>query len=556
MKTKLKYLFSIFAIILIAVSSFPISQVNGQFSSSPAVGSQAYWMQAASNAWNYFQPGVGVNAATGLHLASTGYPYFTGWDLSVYLFAIMDAQQLGLISNSGTWGSDYRISKVLGFLQTMQLSSNNEPYVFYESSTGLPAFSVSGSETNACDYGSLLVALHRLEVLRPDLAGTIDNIVKVRLNTGKLASQVAANSPYDYYIANGFKYFGYDNYSAVSNALNVLNKLAALPKINVNGVFLPQATICPEPLFLGMANLDSDPALASLTYSVYLANEARYNATGKFTAFSEGNTALGSPTYVYESVVSSNMTTWDVSPPITPIAYFKVAESFLAFYNTSYAVKMVSYLEPRVLSTSSGYADGVDENGRVVSTLIDKTNGMVLDAARYAIQNGLALTPSPTSSPVPSPSPSPNPTPSSTPKSSPSPSPSPSHSPVSSLTPTPSDSPISSPSSSPTSNSITIDTNSSGSIVSPYESPIFSSSSNLTEGNFVTQAPAISGSSGSSSPVESPIQENKNTPKISESLILGVAPLAAVILILVLFVFFRKTMLSREKVGSLPRNDN
>lgn len=47
-----------------------------------------YWLDLARNAWEYFQHGKGVNAATGLHNAGLSFPYFTDWDLGVYVQAI------------------------------------------------------------------------------------------------------------------------------------------------------------------------------------------------------------------------------------------------------------------------------------------------------------------------------------------------------------------------------------------------------------------------------------------------------------------------------------
>ena len=67
-----------------------------------------------------------------------GYPYFTDWDLGVYIQAIIDANQLGIISNSGTWGADARFNDIIDFLQTRQLSSNGLPYAWYQSANGNP----------------------------------------------------------------------------------------------------------------------------------------------------------------------------------------------------------------------------------------------------------------------------------------------------------------------------------------------------------------------------------------------------------------------------------
>ena len=113
-------------ILLILMLLFGMTQVfipvtEGQQAS--LVVDRSYWLRLANNAWKYFQPGVGVDSTTGLHSAGLGYPYFTDWDLGVYIQAIIDANQLGILSSSGIWGADSRISLIMNFLQTRQLSS-------------------------------------------------------------------------------------------------------------------------------------------------------------------------------------------------------------------------------------------------------------------------------------------------------------------------------------------------------------------------------------------------------------------------------------------------
>ena len=159
-----------------------------------------------------------------------------------------------------------------------------------------------------------------------------------------------------------------------------------------------------------------------------MSHEARYNATGKFTAFSEGNTGLDNPNYVYEWIVKDDGSTWTVEDVgqvkvgISPVIYFKSAVGLLAMYDTSFTESMASYIESRLPSPSNGYSDGIDENGRVDTSDIDKTNGMIIGAALYAINN----LPSPTSTPTPTPGlPSPTQTPIATSTASPTPIPTP-----------------------------------------------------------------------------------------------------------------------------------
>jgi len=417
MNKKFKQYYVGFIILLIMLSVFQVSvhEVNG--APEDTIGDNAYWKRLAENAWQYFQPGVGVNSKTGLHYASVGFHCFTSWDLAVYLNAILDAQALGLISVSGDWGADYRLTKVLDWLQTIQLTDNNQPYLWYDADTGRPAFSVSRDGNNIYDYGSFLVALHRVAVSKPYFADTINYIVNTRLNTSSLVPQFGHYRDYTYYAAHGFHYFGY-NSTKITNELNLLSTWESLPKNTVYGIEFPKSQLMCEPLLLAVFAFDSEldskskPLLNKLMHNVYLAHEARYNATGKFTAMSEGSTGLLlSHSYIYESTVSPDGEPWVIYPntytftpiSITPIAYFKVAISFLALYDTSYARDMVAYLEPRLLTygglftSACGYMEGIDENNRTVESTTDKTNGLILSAAKYALEHN---PPDPTSSPV------------------------------------------------------------------------------------------------------------------------------------------------------------
>ena len=126
---------------------------------------------------------------------------------------------------------------------------------------------------------------------------------------------------------------------------------------------------------------------------VYLANEAYYNATRQYAAFSEGNSPTVAITYD-EWVVLPNGDTWEITESgssaylnINPIIYNKVAFSFLALYNTTFARNMVVYLEQILPDPSSGYTDGADNSGNLVSMVGSNTNGLILDAALYYIQN-------------------------------------------------------------------------------------------------------------------------------------------------------------------------
>ncbi len=111
------------------------------------------WQGIAANAWAYFQPGVGVDANTGLPYASgTNFKPFTSWDLGVYIQAVIDAAKLGLISAGGAWGSNARLAKVMSFLENRPLNpKTGYPYWYYDATNGLDYHAMSDKATGMVD---------------------------------------------------------------------------------------------------------------------------------------------------------------------------------------------------------------------------------------------------------------------------------------------------------------------------------------------------------------------------------------------------------------------
>ena len=75
-----------------------------------------------------------------------------------------------------------------------------------------------------------------------------------------------------------------------------------------------------------------------------------------------------------------------------PIIHTKVALSFLALYNTPFALNMTIYLEKAFPDSTNGYYSGAEYNTDInkAKSILSKdsnTNGMILGAARYVIRN-------------------------------------------------------------------------------------------------------------------------------------------------------------------------
>jgi hypothetical protein len=376
--------------------------------------SSDFWLNLSGDAWNYFQPGVGVDSGTGLAKNNAGSNEFTDWDLGLYVQAILDAEKLGILSSTGTWGSNDRLDKILNFLETRPLMKNGLPYLMYYSTTGKNSTII---DQVATDAGCLFVSLKNVETAKPELKQRIDNIVynitnyeqrKVAIDVLLGDIQRGHDEPtmYDYYVASGFACFWPDRFSSKAEAL--LNYSLSRAVVNCSGINLPSTKITMEPLLLELFNLaQPDPRIAELSKNAYLAQEARFNATGKYTAFSEGGTDSG--VFVYELIVSFDGRTWVLQTidsrfvktyvSITPIVYLKAATGFLALYNTTYTQNMVEYLLKQV-PNNGGFGLGVDENGRVIDMVPDVSNGLIVSAARYAVSNNVTVpltysTPSP-----------------------------------------------------------------------------------------------------------------------------------------------------------------
>ncbi|MBD3204872.1 DUF3131 domain-containing protein [Candidatus Bathyarchaeota archaeon] len=348
-------------------------------------------MGYAEVAWEYFDPGVGVNSVTGLNYGSFvppsgGWKCLTDWDLGCYVMAILDAERLGILDKGGTWGADYRIEKVLSFLEDRELHEDDIPCLSYDSTDG----EINNPEpTNKYDTGRLLVALHHLKKMRPSLTNRIDDVVHLKCNYISMAGTLSSSpNPENYYIAKGFSYFGF-NGTNIQDAMTIPEEMINGPTVDIYGIDIPDVKLISEQVLHTMFEVETDSDFWEVAYRTYIVQEKRWEATGEYTAFTEGNIET-SPYYIYE-YINSPPNTWYItaighgSLSITPIAYLKAALGFHAIYDTSYTQEMVDYLTPR-LETVYGYKDGVDEDGSRVDVLSDKTNSLIINAVRYALK--------------------------------------------------------------------------------------------------------------------------------------------------------------------------
>lgn len=406
------------ACILLVATVLGPSVSAPQNSLAPATYSTSDWLNWARTAWRYYQPGVGVDSASGLHRATLTWNCFTDWDLGTYIFSIIFARKLNLISDgsgSGDWQFTDRINRVFTFLQNRPLSGPT-PYWAYDWATGTPCSETASKLSDGADQARLLGALHALTAFRPNYASQVASIFARSHSAYDTFFTELGTNYYDYFFAEGYAAFGY-NESRVFNAIDNYSG----PFLNVYGQSLPLMKTGAEPLDLEIlegtyAIHPPSSSFLSFANEVSLAQAGRFASTNLLTAWSEG--AYSNPDYIYEWIIvnTGGWQTWTLASAtqsiikVPPLAFTKVAFSYLAIYGeTPYTLALVN--ATKQLASSQGFGEGTFENGVSAMSLwgsntggfyTDKTNEQVLAAAVYAVSHtiGYGTTFTTTSSPL------------------------------------------------------------------------------------------------------------------------------------------------------------
>jgi hypothetical protein len=352
------------------------------------------WLDWAGKAWKYFEPGVGVNVGTGLSQAKLDWPYITDWDLGGYIVAVIHANMLGLIPYGGTWGFSYRVNLILQFLENRELGVNGNvsswPYWAYSSVNKSP---LRGQFTNPTDHGRLLYALDMLRKYDPTTASRVSSIFQRSKSASDVMSTQVGGGYYGYLTAQGFKAFGYDMSTVISNFENWSGAY-----VDVEGVSLPAMHTTMEPILHGILELRLGGKFGERAELVYKAQEARFTKTGQLTAWSEGVYAPN-PTYIYEWILASTRP-WVITGAdgsevqVTPLMYAKVAFGLAAMFGENTYTSSLVAAASTLADSQYGFGEALYENGQrcmVSGSYTDKTNQLIIAAAFYALNTPLSI---------------------------------------------------------------------------------------------------------------------------------------------------------------------
>ncbi len=356
-------------------------------------------------AWMYFE--THFRSETGLVDSVAGFPSTTLWDQGGYLFALLSARDLDLIS-SATF--DLRVKLLLEALGKMKLFDRDLPNKVYNTktlemvdydNTPVPV----GVGWSALDVMRLLSSLKALRNRHSEYSNGIDRIISewnlsaiaqegVMIGTSRRESEIV-------YLQEGR--LGYEQYGARIGALYGLDTFVAastkdvLDWTNVNEVSVPIdrrkfesldaiTPIVSEPFFLQVIELGFNSENTVLAAQVYLAQEARFHEKGIATMVSEDHIDR-EPFFLYSSV-TDGQTDWAVISedgvhyPNYRTISLKAAFAWDAIYDRDYTHGILSILKP--LAGEDGWKAGIyEEDSSVNSVVTLNTNAVVLEALSF-----------------------------------------------------------------------------------------------------------------------------------------------------------------------------
>jgi hypothetical protein len=336
------------------------------------------WINYSNIAWQYFTPGFGVDATTGINYASQYYTQLSDWDLAGYINAVLAAQELGIIPENGTWGAYYRLNLIFDFLQNRPLTSNHLTYQFYDATTGLNSKS-NRNVGNPFDEGRLLIALYDTELLNPSFASRISQIIG-RVNYAYFGQRLVSAGIYPDYCSQGYRLW------------NISTRVPALNASNVaNGSY-----VVSEPVVLAMLEGVNDSYITQTSKEMYGGMYSFYNTTLIPLALGEGGYPyqqglVYSYPYVYEGIEIPNGTSYNVVEAngtainVSPISFTKTSFALYSIYPSTFSQTLVNDVGVP-LATTHGFSEGYIIDGhQIISQTDGNANNMIMEAAVYAV---------------------------------------------------------------------------------------------------------------------------------------------------------------------------
>ncbi|MEM6466626.1 MAG: DUF3131 domain-containing protein [Pseudomonadota bacterium] len=371
-------------------------------------------LQVAQAAWAYFESST---HPSGLVNPVGSFSNSTLWDQASYGLGVVAAEALGLIDR------DTAVERIEAYLDALALWPQTElgPPVTYANVETLEPTDLDGTVTpggigwSALDIGRSIVAMQAMARLAPELmpkvmaiqgAWELDQVVRDGelwggryREDGSLEPVQEGRLGYEEYAARAFALLGYDTTAAA-------DMRATLSVVSLGGVEVAADTrtlyshgasnhVVSEPYLLHAFEFGLDAPNKRLAVQVYLAQEARYRATGTVTAMSEGNLNQ-EPYFVYNALHADGANWMPVAPdgtqhPQARTLSTKAAIGWSSLYASEYGDLL--YGQARALSSDTGFHAGrYEASGEVNDVRSANTNGVILEAMHFRAKGSFLKT--------------------------------------------------------------------------------------------------------------------------------------------------------------------
>ena len=362
-------------------------------------------LSAARRAWHYFELNT---RETGLVDSVSGFPSTTLWDQGSYIFAIIAANNLGIIDNGTAIG---RANKLLSSFRKIELYDETLPNKAYNTETlDKTDYANNSLEVgigwSALDLARFLLALRALERHAPELSSIIVQMItnwnlEAFANSGELWGMV--DNGIDRSIVQEGR-LGYEQYGARAVALWGLDVSTAITATRVlswrkvEGVLIPTDTrtaqthsavtpILSEPFLLQALEMGLDHESSIFASQIYLAQLNRFERTTIPTLVSEDHLDRP-PNFAYSSVFSNDEAWAVVSETGEQFNQLrslstKAVFGWDALYGTSYTNQMRNKLKA-LPDEGQGWQAGIYEATSEPNSVYSlNTNAVILEAIYY-----------------------------------------------------------------------------------------------------------------------------------------------------------------------------
>lgn len=378
-------------------------------------------LQWAKVAWRYFENNT--NPDNGLVNSFDRYPTFSMWHAADYMAALAAAHDFGLIDAREF---DSRMSRLLKFLNTMDLSEGSVPNKLYNSLTGkMISYANQPGDIgwSAIEVGRLLTWMRIIggrypqyqeyfdkAVLRWNFCQVIDNcgaMSGVSRENGQRSSYQEGRLGYEQVGAAGFAAWGFDA-SRIWNSpriesVTILGVRVPYDARDPRITGAPSSALTMPYVLMGMelgwrypGGADAPPAGADyrdMAERIYRAQEARFRREGVLTARSDYQ--MREPPYAVTDGVFVSGFPWNTvgadGKEYEKLALVSTRAAFgmWVLWPGEYTDRLMQAVQPLHHPERGWFEGRLEHSGAALETVSLSTNAMVLETLLFKVRGRL-----------------------------------------------------------------------------------------------------------------------------------------------------------------------